>query len=75
MKKYFIAFIPVIVGIICWVAYSIIGSEVAPDGTLLEPFFLIPIGFLLIACGILIAVVIKVTSYFQRSGDAKCVDC
>lgn len=75
MKKYFIAFIPVIAGIICWVTYSIIGSEVAPDGTLLEPFFLIPIGFLLIACGILIAVVIKVISNFQRSGDAKCVDC
>ncbi|MPN38420.1 hypothetical protein SDC9_185944 [bioreactor metagenome] len=32
--------------IICFVAYNIIGAEVLPDGTLVEPFALIPIGYI-----------------------------
>lgn len=70
MKKYLIAFIPVIAGILCWVAFLVIGSEVAPDGTLLEPFFLIPIGYLLFACGVIIAVAIKVISHFHRPASS-----
>ncbi|EEL19619.1 hypothetical protein bcere0017_56320 [Bacillus cereus Rock1-3] len=30
-----------------------IGSKVAADGTLVEPFYLLPIGYLLIAIGII----------------------
>lgn len=32
--------------IVCFVSFNIIGSEVLPDGTLVEPFALIPIGFI-----------------------------
>ncbi|MGJ8626720.1 MAG: DUF3955 domain-containing protein [Sulfitobacter sp.] len=32
--------------LICGLAYKLIGSEVAPDGTLVEPFFLIPLAWL-----------------------------
>lgn len=48
MKKYLISAILVLIGIACFISYNIIGSEVAADGTLIEPFFLIPIGFLAI---------------------------
>lgn len=52
MKKYLISAILVLIGIACFISYNIIGSEVAADGTLIEPFFLIPIGFLAIFLGI-----------------------
>ena len=31
--------------LICFISFNIIGSEVLPDGTLVEPFALIPIGY------------------------------
>ena len=45
----------------CFTAYQIVGAHVAPDGTLVEPFALIPLfyffGLLALAFGILLAVV------------------
>ncbi|WP_157843651.1 DUF3955 domain-containing protein, partial [Clostridium botulinum] len=40
MKKYILSIIPFVLAMGCVMAYNIIGSEVAPDGTLIEPFFL-----------------------------------
>jgi len=37
-------------------AYSYIGSYVAPDGTLVEPFFLIPLGLIFISIGCIILI-------------------
>lgn len=34
--------------IICFIAYNFIGAKVLPDGTLVEPFALIPIGYIFI---------------------------
>ena len=34
--------------IICFIYYYIIGAKVLPDGTLVEPFALIPIGYLFV---------------------------
>ncbi len=34
--------------LICFIAYNVIGSEVLPDGRLVEPFALIPIGYIFI---------------------------
>ncbi len=34
--------------IICFISYYIIGAKVLPDGTLVEPFALIPIGYLFV---------------------------
>ncbi|TDF95409.1 DUF3955 domain-containing protein [Paenibacillus piri] len=45
VAKYLPALMLFIAGIGCLVARSNIGTEIAPDGTLLEPFFLIPIGY------------------------------
>ena len=33
---------------ICFIAYNVIGSKVLPDGRLVEPFALIPIGYIFI---------------------------
>lgn len=66
MKKYILAFITFIVGIGCMVAYGIIGSEVAPDGTLIEPFFLIPLSYLFMTVGVLIAIVISIISLIRK---------
>ena len=57
MKKYLLTLIPFIIGIGCFVAFGIIGSEVAPDGTLVEPFALLPMGYLFLIIGIIGALV------------------
>ena len=59
MKKIYI--IPLtfsVLGLGCWVAYVIKGSYVAPDGLLIEPFYLIPVGWLFIFLGLAILVVV-----------------
>jgi hypothetical protein len=40
----------------CIVAFEVIGSEVTEDGTLVEPFFLIPIAWLLFVTGGILAI-------------------
>ena len=59
MKRTVIALL--LAGLACLVAFSLIGSTVAEDGTLEEPFFLIPIAWLLfLLAGVLaIAIFIK----------------
>ncbi|MEI4831556.1 DUF3955 domain-containing protein [Bacillus sp. FJAT-53711] len=52
MKKYILTLIPFILGIGCFVSFNTIGSTVAPDGTLVEPFYLLPMGYSFIAIGI-----------------------
>ncbi|MDB8792033.1 DUF3955 domain-containing protein [Romboutsia sp. 1001216sp1] len=67
MKKYILNLIPFIISIGCFESFNFIGSEVAPDGTLVEPFFLIPIGYLFLFIGI-IGVLVRVgLNYFKRS--------
>lgn len=46
------------IGIGCMIAYRIIGSKVAANGTLVEPFALIPIGWLFIILGIILSLVL-----------------
>lgn len=53
-KKYLIATAPLLLGIISLMISRMVGSSVGPDGILHEPgFFLIPIGFLFLFCGII----------------------
>ena len=67
MKKKFLILIPFIIGIGCVVAYSIIGSEIAPDGTLLEPFYLIPMSFLFMTIGIILVLAVNIVSFVRKS--------
>lgn len=53
MKKNILYSIPFLIAIGCLVIFNIIGSEVATDGTLIEPFFLIPTFWLFSFIGIL----------------------
>lgn len=66
MKKYLFTMIPFILGIICFVSYNIIGSEIAQDGTLIEPFGLIPIGFLLISLSIIVSFIMSTWALFHN---------
>ncbi|WP_342598335.1 DUF3955 domain-containing protein [Psychrobacillus sp. FSL H8-0483] len=66
-KKYFIASTPIFLGVFCFIAKAIIGSNVAPDGTLEEPFFLIPIGFLLFFLGIVSLIGIALISMMKKT--------
>lgn len=59
MKKfYLLANIPTFIGIGCFLAFTIIGSEVTPDGILIEAFYLIPIGYIFILMWILASLVL-----------------
>ncbi|MGF7056960.1 hypothetical protein HNR33_000627 [Brassicibacter mesophilus] len=49
------------------VTYNIIGQEVAPDGTLVEPFFLIPLSYLFIAIGIVVGLSISIVSFYRNT--------
>ena len=40
--------ISVLAAMICFISYHIIGAKVLSDGTLVEPFALIPIGYLFV---------------------------
>ena len=62
MGKYWIPLFLFLLGLACHVAFGIIGSHVAPDGTLIEPFFLLPIGYLLCALGIVTGLIVRIRS-------------
>ncbi|QPA52816.1 DUF3955 domain-containing protein [Lysinibacillus sphaericus] len=54
MKKYFLATIPVMVGVLCLLIKGIIGDEVLTNGVIVEKnFFLIPLSYLFFFSGIL----------------------
>ena len=52
--------------IICFSSYHIIGAEVLPDGTLVEPFALIPIGYLFVLMFILSLICSLILSRKQK---------
>ena len=45
------------------ITFKIIGSEVAVDGRLIEPFGLIPIGNIFIYLGIIIGIITRLKSF------------
>ena len=55
----------------CIGIFVAIGSKVAPDGTLVEPFFLIPIGWLLLAVAAALGVAYLVMVLVARRDDAR----
>lgn len=52
MKKNILNIIPFLLAGGCIIAYNIIGSEVLSDGTLVEPFYLIPTAWLFFVIGL-----------------------
>lgn len=65
--KYLPALTLFIVGIGCLIAHSIIGAKVGVDGTLIEPFFLLPVGYLLVALGIITGLAVGIVSHARNT--------
>ena len=55
--KYKIATTLLVIGIICFVSFKIIGSEVDENGFINEPFALLPIGFIYICLSMVLFIV------------------
>jgi len=65
-KSYLFAVVPLVLSIGCLVAFHVMGAHVAPDGTLVEPFGLVPMGFALFLVGMLAGLGIGVWSLFHN---------
>lgn len=65
MKKYIFSLVCLIISILCLVSYNVIGAEVLLDGTLKEPFFLIPTAYLFLLIFIVSIVVIKINYVYK----------
>lgn len=66
MKKFIPAIVFIVLALLCGVIYNIIGQTVLPDGTLQEPFFLIPFTFLFILLGILSFIIAAIMKCVQK---------
>lgn len=64
MTKYIFSIVLIILGLVSFIVYNIKGSYLNADGTLVESFAFIPIGYLLVfiglVSGVFIAIVTKV---------------
>lgn len=65
-NKYLLASTPIFLGVLCLILFSFIGSKVAPDGTLIEPFFLIPLSYLLFFSGIISLLLVAIISMSKK---------
>ncbi len=65
-KRYLLASSPIILGVLCIIMFNIIGSEVKPDGSLVEPFFLIPLAYLFVLIGIITILFVAIISMFRK---------
>lgn len=66
-NKYLVASTPILLGIVCLIIYSMIGSRVEPDGTLTEPFFLIPLSYLLFFSGVISLLFVAIISVIKKN--------
>lgn len=66
MKKYRVSIILLALSVISFVSFKAIGVEVAPDGTLVEPFFLIGIGSIFFLLSIVSLVVTSILSLIKN---------
>jgi hypothetical protein len=53
----------------CIIAFEAIGSEVTEDGTLVEPFYLIPIAWLLFLSAIVLAIATFIIGRLKSGSD------
>ena len=65
-NKYLLAATPIVLGVLCLIIYSMMGSSVAPDGTLAEPFFLLPLSYLFVFSGVISVLFVATLSMFKK---------
>lgn len=58
-----------VVGLACLLAFRLIGSSVDPAGFVQEPFGLLPIGYLLVFVGALVALIGYISVQKRKSND------
>ncbi len=68
-KTHLIPLIPLFLGVICFGAYTIIGSGVSPDGSLAEPFYLLPLGWFFFLSATLLAFIIGVRTLLKHDAE------
>jgi len=51
-KKYFLPFSFVFIGMGCFLIFWLVGSRINSEGMLVEPFFLLPLGYFFSSLGI-----------------------
>lgn len=66
MKKYLLSIISFFISIVCILSYNVIGSSVAPDGTLIEPFYLIPMSWLFLIIGLASLIIVFVVFHLKN---------
>ncbi|MFV0558126.1 MAG: DUF3955 domain-containing protein [Enterococcus sp.] len=64
MKKYLVATSFLVLGVVLFLIYNLVGSSVGADGILVEPaFFCLPLGFL----SVLIGLVLFLITFLKKS--------
>lgn len=72
MKKYILATLPIVLGVLCLLMKGIIGDELLPDGTLVERnFFLIPLSYLFFFSGIISILFVAIFSTVKKTNIVK----
>jgi|LGOV01.1.fsa_nt_gb thiol:disulfide interchange protein len=71
MKKYSVSIVLLLIGVGCGLAYNMIGSEIAADGRLVEPFFLIPFSYFFIVLGLLSFIIIGMIALIKKHKQLK----
>ncbi|MBE9488331.1 MAG: DUF3955 domain-containing protein [Bacteroidetes bacterium] len=67
MKKYIFALLFFGLSVCCVLAFNIIGQEIAEDGTLIEPFFLIPLFYIFFLIGMVITIFQLIRSIYKSN--------
>lgn len=67
-KKYFFAYTPIVIGVVFLIVYKI-NTRIEPDGTLREPFYLLPFGGLLIIIGFFLLLLIGINSILKKQNN------
>ncbi len=72
MKKYILATLPIVIGVLCLFMKGIIGDEILPDGTLVERnFFLIPLSYLFFFSSIISILFVAIFSTVKKTNIVK----
>ena len=70
-KVFFVPAILFLIGASCFIAYMIKGSYVAADGLLVEPFYLIPIGWLFIFAAVISGIIVGIITKLRKKSSKK----
>ena len=70
MKKFITPIVLAGLGAVCIAVFNIIGAKVTAEGIVVEPFFLILLGTLLIVVGVVWAVIAGIAALVKRGNKS-----